>query len=288
MLEAPAVGDLFGDGRTEIVADDLQGNVYAWDSTGHLVFHQTSNPRYSGAPLRRRPVVGGAARRRARAHRGAASSPRRCSPSSTRRAGRGLDIIAAGEDRHVYAWHADGTRRQRLPGARRGPRQGRLGRPARATRSRFNANAQANPGKDEDQGKIVDTPAVAYLDGPEQPTLALQKNINKKVAYFIWKNPYMLAGQHTFINHMLAMIGLHNVVKSARYPAVELEDLLLLEPDIVFLSSEPYPFREKHVKEIETALPQASVQLVDGEMFSWYGSRLVKAVQYLFQLQREL
>lgn len=143
-------------------------------------------------------------------------------------------------------------------------------------------------------GDMVDrAPEAAYLNHlisfgfNDLQTLALQHNINKKVAYFIWKNPYMLAGQHTFINHMLAMIGLSNVVRSSRYPAVELKDLQLLDPDVVFLSSEPYPFRKKHIKEIEAALPRAAVMLVDGEMFSWYGSRLVKAVQYLFQLQNE-
>jgi ABC-type Fe3+-hydroxamate transport system substrate-binding protein len=144
-------------------------------------------------------------------------------------------------------------------------------------------------------GEMVNRePEAAYLNYlisagfNDLQALALQQNIKKKVAYFIWRNPYMLAGQHTFINHMLAMIGLHNVVKSSRYPEVELEDLQLLAPEVVFLSSEPYPFREKHVREIKAALPQSSVRLVDGEMFSWYGSRLVKAVQYLFQLQKEL
>ncbi|MEJ5961016.1 helical backbone metal receptor [Pedobacter immunditicola] len=143
-------------------------------------------------------------------------------------------------------------------------------------------------------GEMVDrAPEAAYLNHlisagfNDLQTLALQHNINKKVAYFIWKHPYMVAGQHTFINHILAMIGFSNVVKSSRYPAVELSDLQLLDPDVVFLSSEPYPFREKHIKEIEAALPRAAVMLVDGEMFSWYGSRLVKAVQYLFQLQKE-
>ncbi len=72
VLEAPAAGDLFGDGRMEIVADDLQGNVYAWDSTGHLVFHQKSNPSYSGAPLAGDPSW---AAQRA----GAASAPREAS-----------------------------------------------------------------------------------------------------------------------------------------------------------------------------------------------------------------
>lgn len=137
-------------------------------------------------------------------------------------------------------------------------------------------------------------PEAAYLNHlinagfNDLQTLALQNNINKKVAYFIWKHPYMLAGQDTFINHMLALNGLHNVVKSSRYPEMDIAEVEKLQPNLVFLSSEPYPFREKHINELQTALPQADVRLVDGEMFSWYGSRLVKAVQYLFQLQKEL
>jgi len=143
--------------------------------------------------------------------------------------------------------------------------------------------------------EMVDrAPEAAYLNHlisagfNDLQALALQHNIHKKVAYLIWKHPYMVAGQHTFINHLLAMIGLHNVIRSSRYPEIELKDLQLLNPDMVFLSSEPYPFREKHIKEIKAALPGATVKLVDGEMFSWYGSRLVKAVQYLFQLQKEI
>ncbi|MCY1551218.1 hypothetical protein D9M68_875320 [compost metagenome] len=73
-----------------------------------------------------------------------------------------------------------------------------------------------------------------------------------------------------------------------RYPELTLAQLQTLNCDLVFLSSEPYPFVEKHLAEVQTQLPQAKVMLVDGEMFSWYGSRLVKAVQYLFQLQNEL
>lgn len=119
-------------------------------------------------------------------------------------------------------------------------------------------------------------------------TLALQHGIDKSVAYLIWREPYMLAGSDTFIDHLLTLNGLRNVIKQNRYPETNLENLGLLKPDLVFLSSEPYPFREKHLEEIKKAMPAARVMLVDGEMFSWYGSRLVKAVQYLFQLQAEI
>jgi hypothetical protein len=167
VLEAPAAGDLFGDGRTEIVADDLQGNVYAWDSAGHLVFHQTSNPAYSGAPLAGDPAwEAQRAGVRDRTEGGFLTSPvlAKLDPAS----GHGLDIIAAGEDRHVYAWHANGTPVNGFPVLVEDPNKLASVDPT-SNQPTFNANAQANPGKDEDQGKIVDTPAVAYLDGPGKP-----------------------------------------------------------------------------------------------------------------------
>lgn len=108
------------------------------------------------------------------------------------------------------------------------------------------------------------------------------------VAYLIWKDPYMAAGQNTFIADILSKIGLNNVIKQSRYPEIELSELKTTDCQLVFLSSEPYPFRQKHIDEIQAALPNAKVMLVDGEMFSWYGSRMVKAVNYLFHLQDEL
>lgn len=137
-------------------------------------------------------------------------------------------------------------------------------------------------------------PEAAYLnhliDGgfADLQTLALQKGIDKTVAYLIWREPYMLAGRNTFIHDILTLNGLHNVAIESRYPAVSLNEIGALNPDFVFLSSEPYPFKVKHLEEIKKEIPSAKVMLVDGEMFSWYGSRLVKAVQYLFQLQNEL
>lgn len=144
-------------------------------------------------------------------------------------------------------------------------------------------------------GELVNRePEAAYLNHLIQvgftdlQVLALQNNLHKKVAYLIWKDPYMFAGQHTFINDVLMRNGLQNVVKISRYPELGLIELAELEPDLVFLSSEPYPFKEKHLEQVREMVPGARVMLVDGEMFSWYGSRLVKAVEYFFYLQKEL
>jgi ABC-type Fe3+-hydroxamate transport system substrate-binding protein len=147
----------------------------------------------------------------------------------------------------------------------------------------------------DDIGTLIDRrPEANYLNHlitagfRDLQTLALQRGINKTAAYVIWKEPYMFAGRNTFIHDVLTKIGLRNIITQSRYPAIDLSLLVELDPDFVFLSSEPYPFKQKHIEEIAKVLPQAKVLLVDGEMFSWYGSRLVKAVQYFFDFQRQL
>jgi len=104
--------------------------------------------------------------------------------------------------------------------------------------------------------------------------------LNLRVAYLIWRKPYMAAGTGTFINSMLQVCGLTNAFEQGRYPEVSNEMLIDADPDVVLLSSEPYPFGEKHIAEIKHILPRAKIILVDGEMFSWYGSRLLLAPAY--------
>jgi len=144
-------------------------------------------------------------------------------------------------------------------------------------------------------GEMVNrAPEAAYLNHlissgfSDLKTLALQNNIDKKVAYLIWRKPFMAAGKNTFINDVLLTNGMTNVINQERYPEITLEKLKTLNCEMILLSSEPYPFIEKHIEEIHAAIPDARVLLVDGEMFSWYGSRLVKAVQYFFEFQKEL
>ena len=101
----------------------------------------------------------------------------------------------------------------------------------------------------------------------------------KKVAYLIWKNPYMVAGSNTFVNSLLRLNNYENILSeaSSRYPEVDLS--ILKTADLVLLSSEPYPFKQSDVLELKKAL-QTEVLLVDGEYFSWYGSRLQNAFSY--------
>ncbi len=109
---------------------------------------------------------------------------------------------------------------------------------------------------------------------PHDPTLT--------VAYLIWREPYMVAGHGTFVNDMLKRCGLVNVFDEgdARYPAITAQELAEAGPELLLLSSEPYPFQEKHIKEFNAILPGTPVRIVDGEYFSWYGSRLLRAPDY--------
>jgi ABC-type Fe3+-hydroxamate transport system substrate-binding protein len=107
-----------------------------------------------------------------------------------------------------------------------------------------------------------------------------------RVLYLIWRKPYMSVSGDTFIGDMLQRLGLLNVLEHAasRYPVVTLEDMVHLAPDLILLSSEPYPFKMEHGEELQKICPNAEISTVDGEMFSWYGSRLAKSAQYFQSL----
>lgn len=117
---------------------------------------------------------------------------------------------------------------------------------------------------------------------------ALPRNMHPAdTAYFIWRDPWMVAGGDTFIHHMLERCGLRNIfAQQPRYPSIELDAIKQVK--LVLLSSEPYPFKEQHIAYIKTKAPDAQVKLVDGEMFSWYGSRLLYAPDYFSQLLSSL
>ncbi|MEB3800631.1 ABC transporter substrate-binding protein [Flavobacterium columnare] len=111
------------------------------------------------------------------------------------------------------------------------------------------------------------------------------------VAYFIWGKPYMVAGRNTFINHLLELNKLENIYAAnekypERYPEVVVQKMRIQgDPDLIFLSSEPYPFKDEHAFELGRYSHHAKTVFVDGEMFSWYGSRLVKAFDYFKKIR---
>lgn len=110
-----------------------------------------------------------------------------------------------------------------------------------------------------------------------------------RALYLIWQEPWMTIGGDTFINEMLRYAGFENVFAQAnRYPAVSLEQMQAEKPDVILLSSEPFPFSQKHIAQLQPHFPGTPIVLVDGEMFSWFGSRLLLTPPYFAALRRKL
>lgn len=146
--------------------------------------------------------------------------------------------------------------------------------------------------------------AVGKLCGKEKKALDIQNNIREQfshfklatasithptsVLYLIWRKPYICAGPDTFIHHMLQLCGFNNIASGPRYPEMSTDQIKQADPSLIFLSSEPFPFKQKHIEELQIICPQAKVVLVDGEMFSWYGSRLIYAPAYFERLLQNL
>ena len=169
-------------------------------------------------------------------------------------------------------------------------------------------------------GKLVDA-----QDRANELALQIQEAfrqitpVNEKIlaAYLIWKDPYMAAGGDTFIHDMLSRCGLTNIFENInRYPEVSIstspanniqESIInpqssICDPQLsvgsqlsslrncqlLLLSSEPYPFKKQHLDELQILLPFTKIMLVDGEMFSWYGSRLLYSAQYFKNLIQQI
>ncbi len=115
------------------------------------------------------------------------------------------------------------------------------------------------------------------------------EGLGMRACYLIWRKPYMTIGGDTFINNMLEQCGFKNVFTDyKRYPEITIAQLSTINCQLIMLSSEPYPFKQKHIYELQSFLPSAKIILVDGEMFSWYGSRLQSAPAYFIKLVNEL
>lgn len=105
------------------------------------------------------------------------------------------------------------------------------------------------------------------------------------IVYLIWKNPYMSVGQNTFIHDMLELTGFKNTfINMLRYPVTSKDEIHKLSPDFIFLSSEPYPFKESEFEEFK---PFKTI-LVDGMAFSWFGSYVIKSFSYFGALNKQI
>jgi ABC-type Fe3+-hydroxamate transport system substrate-binding protein len=111
-------------------------------------------------------------------------------------------------------------------------------------------------------------------------------NKPKNVLYVIWHEPLMVAGANTFIDSMLQQCGFVNAANMRqRYSTLENKKY---DVDIVMLSSEPFPFSNKHIPKYQQLFPDAKILLVNGEAYSWYGSHLLNAPLYFNQLIEKL
>lgn len=139
-------------------------------------------------------------------------------------------------------------------------------------------------------GKMIDreNESVKLVKAIQQNFSDLTQKISRKwtCLYFMWKEPYFTVGKNTFIDAMIESCGGVNLQKESRYP--EWDFTHSINPDIILLSSEPYPFNESHIEFFQGKYPQSKVVLVDGEYFSWYGSRLEKAPKYFEKVLREI
>lgn len=96
-----------------------------------------------------------------------------------------------------------------------------------------------------------------------------------RTAYFIWRNPWMSVGRDTYIHNVMTHWGLHNIFSDRnRYPEINLEELKKYKPELILLSSEPFPFKADHAREIHDYCHSCKIEFVDGQWFSWYGSRM--------------
>lgn len=135
--------------------------------------------------------------------------------------------------------------------------------------------------KGDEAKSMLKTIEASFLKLPTFPT-------KPKVAYMIWKDPIMVAGGDTYISDLLNQAGFENAFASySRYPCITQADIEKARVDLIFLSSEPFPFKERDIAYFEALISGARATLVDGTMFSWYGSRLLLAPTYFLNLRQE-
>jgi ABC-type Fe3+-hydroxamate transport system substrate-binding protein len=140
--------------------------------------------------------------------------------------------------------------------------------------------------------------SIGKITGKSESAFEINQKINRgfsnikkpqkalKAVYLIWNNPMMTVSSDTFIFDLMQRIGFEQVSFSSesRYPEISIEAIKQANPECILLSSEPFPFKQKHIAQFELHFPNTSIELVDGEYFSWYGSRLIKAPQYFNKL----
>lgn len=128
-----------------------------------------------------------------------------------------------------------------------------------------------------------------------RPDAHLVTRPEQRVLYLIWRAPWMTVARDTYLAQMLARVNwltwpdqTGGASGAARYPVVDASEPWLAQVQRVLLSSEPYAFGgpnlETYRAEAAVLCPNARIQLVDGELLSWYGARAVPGLRYLREL----
>lgn len=108
--------------------------------------------------------------------------------------------------------------------------------------------------------------------------------------YLIWQKPYMSIGNDTYIHNMLMHSKFSNILgHKSRYPKIDIQEINQYKPEVILFSSEPFPFKQKHMDELQDKLDYTpKMLLVDGEMLSWYGARTQAGLEYGRKLRLSL
>ena len=117
---------------------------------------------------------------------------------------------------------------------------------------------------------------------------AVAPGVARRAAVFVWRRPWMTMNADTYGSSLLELLGIENVFAGAgeRYPETTLEEIAERHAELVLLPGEPYPFKNRHVHEVEAIVRGADVRLVDGRDLFWWGIRTPDAVARLCEALR--
>lgn len=137
----------------------------------------------------------------------------------------------------------------------------------------------------DDEARELSTQLQTQLDA-----CATREWPQQNVLYAIWREPWMTVARDTYISAMLRLVNWQTLpdlrggeTGAARYPPFDLDAAWLAQADRVLLSSEPYRFTQQHCDALghDTRFAGKRIELIDGEMVSWYGSRAIDGIAYL-------
>jgi len=141
----------------------------------------------------------------------------------------------------------------------------------------------------------VEAPQAGIVMGPiERVYGRLREDADRephRVFVPIWKRPYMSVGCDTYVHDVLKTCGGENVCgERTRYPVVTLEEVEAMQPEVVLLPDEPYPFSAEELPEFYAldvpATHEDRIHLIDGKLLTWYGPRMAGSLMQLSALLR--